>query len=119
MHVEHGPRIGTPSQTTYYSDWRFGTDGYQHRRIISLTVDIVDISHIDPSAAPLLPRKVPQWSIVVTDHSTANLGAPGLVTDQTVADVKAALTLLRTAVEAAIDDGYATKADLERVPAPL
>lgn len=119
MHVEHGPHIGTPAQTTYYGDWRFGPDGYQHRRIISLTVDIVDISHIDPASAPLLPRKVPQWSIVVTDHSTGHLGQPEVVTDQTVSAVRAALNLLRDAMRQAVADGYADKADIERVPRPL
>jgi hypothetical protein len=119
MLVEHGPRIGTPAQTTYYGDWHTGSDGHQHRRILSLIVDIVDIRHLHPTHIALLPRKVPQWSIVVTQHSTGNPRDPKVLVDQTVADVHAALKLLREAMEQAIRDGYAEKVDLERVPAPL
>ncbi len=119
MLVEHGPHIGTPAQTTYFGDWHTGADGYQHRRIITLVVDIVDIRKLHPTHIALLPRKVPQWSIVVTQHSTGNPADPKVLTDQTVADVHAALKLLREAMVQAIRDGFADKADLERVPTPL
>lgn len=119
MRVEHGPAVGTPSQTIYYSDWRFGADGYQHRRIISVSVDIVDVSHIRPTEAPLLPRKVPQWSVVATDMTSANLAEVKVVSDQTVAHAAAAMKVLYAAVKRAIADGYADKRDLERVPVPL
>lgn len=119
MLVEHGPHIGTASQTTYFGDWHTGPDGYEHRRILTLLVDIVDIRHLHPTHIARLPRKVPQWSVVVTEHSTANPGDPKVLIDQSVADVHAALKLLREAMAQAIRDGYAVKSDLERVPAPL
>lgn len=95
----------------YVSKWRGGTDGIQHRRIISLTQSWVE--------SPMLGRRVPQWRIVVTNHSTAALGAPTVLGDDIVASYKAAVTVLRRAMQTAIREGWAAQRDMERVPAPV
>lgn len=123
MRVEHGPRFGTPQQTTYYGDWHTGRDGYQHRRIFTLTVDTLYVSrriNIDGRPAnPLLPRTATKWSVVVTQHSSVNGADPLVLADHTVASGRAALNLLWEAMRQAVKDGYADRADLDRVPQPV
>lgn len=120
MKVEHGP---TGKQTTYYGDWRTGRDGYQHRRVFTMTVDTIYVSRRvtrgGQLAAPLLPRTATQWSVVVTDHSTANPADPKILADHTIASGKAAVNLLWAAMKQAVADGYADLVDLDRVPQPI
>lgn len=123
MRVEHGPHFGTPQQTTYYGEWHTGRDGYQHRRIFTLTVDTVYVSRQATGegrqGVRLLPRVVTEWSVVVTQHSSVNGADPKVLAGHTVASGKAALNLLWEAMRQAVKDGYADRADLDRVPQPV
>jgi hypothetical protein len=107
---------GSPRGTiAYASGWKMGLGGRQYRRIVSLTPEV--------QTSALLNRPIRVWVLIVTDHTAPDHKhyAPdvNVITEATLYTVPGALAALGDAMRAAVDAGYAIKADLERVPRPL
>ena len=107
---------GSPRGTiAYASGWTTRSGGRQYRRIVSLTPEIQN--------SALLQRPIRVWVLVVTDHSAIDhhlYSQDHNVVHEAVLHTRpSALVALGEAMAAAVTDGYAVKADLERVPRPL
>lgn len=114
MSMQRTDLPGSPTGTiAYTSGWKMGPGGRHYRRIVSLTPE----TH----RSALLGRPIRVWALVVTDHSDADGYAPDhrIITDTTLHSIPTALAALGDAMREAVADGYAVKADLERVPRPL
>lgn len=111
MHPERRTLAHGGHAVTYFGDWHTGKGGHAERRIISITLEHV-------LADRMMPTRVPRWSVVVTQQSRATTGGVDVLTDITTADRTEALAALEAAMRTAVDDGWAEKRDLERVPRP-
>lgn len=111
MHREHRDLAHGGHTVIYFGDWHTGRGGHQERRIISITVEMV-------AADRLIPTRVPRWSVVATQQSSGTAGSADVVSEVTTDEGNAALVALGEAMQQAVRDGFAHKADLERVPRP-
>lgn len=110
MSMQPATLAGSPRGTVaYMSNWVHGRRGQLTRRIISLT----------PRTKVNLIARVNVWDLVVTDHTDVHTsGDNTVITDLTLDTLADALAALMDAMRKAVDDGYAVKTDLERVPRP-
>lgn len=112
MHRERRTLAHGGHTVLYFGDWHTGRGGHLERRIISITVEMVD-------ADRLIPNRVPRWSVVATQQSSGTAGSADVLTDFTTDDRDAAIAALGEAMRQAVTDGWADKRDLERVPRPV
>lgn len=105
MVVEH-----RGNATLYFSPWRMHSGGVDIRRIISIARN--------ERPTPLRQGRVVSWAVVAVEHYS-NGERGGVLFDEDYDEYGPALEGLRVAMQQAIDDGYAVKTDLERIPRAL
>lgn len=105
MHVQFSSGAGGAGMATYTTD-EHERGGIARRRVVTVARQF--------TYTPLLRREVVEYRITHVEHIAS--AAPRVLLDGGVSTFAAALDVLGRELDRLIADGFARKADLERVP---